>query len=458
MKKISQAKINWIFQTIALVVLINAPHWILRDRLALTPAIFSLDAFLVLFILNKHRVIGAFLILLTWLVDIIAASAKLYLFNTPAEFIKSFSFAGELDFLKFITLEMATVIVFILIVWMTMLIIQRRHTEPLKGAVVIITLLLTCFASDVLNGSSIGSRNGERIFAENIAGSSFFAVARFFYDITSQSKDSLIDISYDVDESEKAVKSLIHMSRKDGVLYLIIESMGEHKNKTVMEWYKSKFATAEIISDYSVDAAIVKSRGGTTYGELRRLCAYSGSYWLITNEQSSNCIPKQLADKGWTTVGLHGFSGLMFDRFNWWPIIGISDARFSEQLKVRHIDRCGGAFRGICDADLISDAVEAATPNSFVYALTLNSHLPIAPIVIPSDLLELCMKENLTDEICGLMATIGHGVDTLIAAMSSSKNRPLIVMVGDHPPPFYTALSREQFTPNAVPMFVLTPK
>jgi len=156
---------------------------------------------------------------------------------------------------------------------------------------------------------------------------------------------------------------------------------------------------------------------------------------------------------------MHGFSENMFDRNRWWPIIGFKDVRFAEQLTSITTKQCGAAFRGICDDDLIAAAVQMAIrPLTFSYALTLNSHLPVANISIPPDLAQACEVAKTGRAVCMLLAHQGIALKAVAGQLATRSTPLLVIVAGDHPPPFSDTYSRNQFLLGSVPLFLLAPK
>jgi hypothetical protein len=99
-----------------------------------------------------------------------------------------------------------------------------------------------------------------------------------------------------------------------------------------------------------------------------------------------------------------------------------------------------------------------AQPRSFVYALTLNTHLPLAPIPISPDLEPLCQAAQTGDEVCMLLEQLAVLLRSIPRTLLEQASRPYVVLVGDHPPPFASLHARSQFASGLVPIFVLTPK
>jgi phosphoglycerol transferase MdoB-like AlkP superfamily enzyme len=165
-----------------------------------------------------------------------------------------------------------------------------------------------------------------------------------------------------------------------------------------------------------------------------------------------------MADLGYQTFGLHGFSGMMFDRERWWQMVGLQQATFAENTKVG-APYCGGAFRGICDGYMLEQALQMLRePNRFVYLLTLNTHLPLTIVNLPSELKALCREQQVSESVCQLTGQLGAFLAQTRAGLEKLQQAPLVVVVGDHSPPFLVQDDRRQFMATRVPRFILVPR
>ena len=137
-----------------------------------------------------------------------------------------------------------------------------------------------------------------------------------------------------------------------------------------------------VTDKYRISAGSVVYFGSTTSGEMRELCDTREPYREFTRSNGTSCLPAQLRRRGYATMAVHAFHHSMFERDEWYPVIGFDKEVFGEELlKVTH-RLCGNAFRGVCDADLppiiVREAAFSKKPK-FIYWLTLNTHIPVAP-------------------------------------------------------------------------------
>ena len=101
----------------------------------------------------------------------------------------------------------------------------------------------------------------------------------------------------------------------------------------------------------------------------------------------------------------------------------------------------------------------ARTPKNFVYALTLNSHLPLRNLDVSSETEEFCSKNNLRRPVCLLNDALAKTLHAIrLGALSARPDSlPLIVLVGDHAPPFSIKELRDSYSQSHVPAYVLSP-
>lgn len=436
------------------LVLLNAPFWWLASHLFLPRAIFSLDSVLALLLLALSPWLGAAALAVSWASDLTMASSLTYNFASVLEFMRSVAFAKHLSWGHLFGLN--TILLAgpfgLAALGLRLLQPQRLHWPTVAGALLALVLL------DTANGSSALSKRDVRLLGANLTGSSWLAMGRAALDESSPTESlSSTGASGGVTEFEALLPGVI--AGQESVLYVLVESLGFHQDPAIRDWLARQLVPPELGARYALRHGQVAVNGATTAGELRRLCGLQGSYRKLSSEQAEHCLPQQMANSGRSTLGLHGFSEKMFDRQRWWPLLGLQQLEFAEQMAPRLDRQCGGAFQGICDEDLIARAVAAsANPHSFVYALTLNTHLPIPPITIPPDLAGLCTAAKTGNDVCRLLAQFGVLLRSIPHELLKQGATPHVVVVGDHPPPFTSMPSRQQFATRVVPILTLAPQ
>jgi hypothetical protein len=260
------------------------------------------------------------------------------------------------------------------------------------------------------------------------------------------------------------------VARADGqrhLILIVVEAMGLPHNNPEM----SRLMFAPLLQDKSVQAKFDFSRGSapyynsTTAGEIRELCGRWGDYYDLVDRKDENCIPAQLAAKGYETLAMHSFTPKFFAREKWYPNIGFQKMAFKDDMVTAGSEKCGGVFPGACDRDIprqISERLKSAEKPTFLYWLTLNSHLPVpsglnlnvdncervSPL-LKAEYPQICRQFAIYDDIFKALATE-------IAA--SDFPEADILIVGDHMPPYFDRHHRTQFDPAKVPWLYLKHK
>ena len=245
------------------------------------------------------------------------------------------------------------------------------------------------------------------------------------------------------------------------LLIVMVESWGHLKDPAQRALVTAPFGRAAIAERYTMTDGVSPYYGSTTAGELRELCGEWGSYRDYLERPVAGCLPARLGEAGYRTVAFHGFAGRMFDRDRWYPNIGFQEIQFADDLWQPGERICYGVFTGACDTDVADDVASAlAIQNGrpqFVYWLTLNSHLPVHPDFErrfldcespdgPFESEQVCRLAELWIQVFDRTADI-------IAAPGLAPTDVLIV--GDHPPPFWSHEGRSHFVPGEVPWILL---
>jgi hypothetical protein len=444
----------WVLEPLLLLVLTSLPHWIIGTRLMTVRPVFNYDAVVVLMLGAISWPLGVLAVIGSWIVDGIYSASFTYHFHSPQEFLQSFQFGGNLHVDQFLGWDLCWALPFVVCAVAIALLLRRRRLRWEAG----ICLLIVLFTLDVANGSSRLSterRDSWRFdanFVGTVAGNIAFTTYRQLVEPPTMPKPL----------SQHDVSS--HIMRWTGeheggnVLLVLMESLGSPVDRQARDWLENQLLTPAVRASWEVHTDDVHFNGTTTDGELRDLCDLSGSYRLLTATNAADCLPRRLKRAGYATRALHGFSGHMFDRTVWWPHIGLDHLRFAEDLPAA--PRCGGVFRGVCDDALVTFAVNdlRGTTHQFVYLLTLNTHLPLTPGRVPSDLATVCEERKIPQGSCQLVAQHGQFLRSLADRIATLEQPTLVAIVGDHAPPFAVRHDREQFLPHQVPRIILTPR
>ncbi|MEQ8742042.1 sulfatase-like hydrolase/transferase [Parasphingorhabdus sp.] len=271
---------------------------------------------------------------------------------------------------------------------------------------------------------------------------------------------------------ESAVSKSGFAARADGqrhLVLIIVESLGVPKNnKAMSDKLFAQYKNSAVTARYDVSQGTSLYYNSTTSGEMRELCGRWGDYYelLETNDSKKlDCLPAQLAKKGYATQAMHSFKGPFFKREDWYPKIGFQKREFAVDLEKRGAEWCGGVFAGACDRQvpkMLAENLKRAKQPTFQYWLTLNTHLPVPTQQnLHSENCEKVSVELARDYpmICRQFAIFDDIDKALIKEITASDFPEAdILLVGDHMPPFFDRHHRSQFDPERVPWLYLKAK
>lgn len=263
------------------------------------------------------------------------------------------------------------------------------------------------------------------------------------------------------------VSSVEENAAKPDIVFVLVESWGLPFSKAVHDALMLPYQDSNLLTKYQIGEGHTPFRGATLAGETRELCNTTLGFGVMNASEVSlkDCLPARLESMGYHTTAVHGFSGRMFERAEWYRRAKFEETWFREQLQPQGLPLCPGPFPGICDAavaDWIGTRLqeEESPAPQLVYWVTLNSHLPVP---IPNSVQEApacsSLKETMDLAMCSWFQLI-YNVHRSVARLAMRvQSRPtMFVIVGDHAPPFSNPELRGQFSSEVVPYIVLQPK
>lgn len=443
-----------IFLCLSSICFANAPYWIFGNFIFLNRPLINYDTLVALLVMIITRPIGVTLLILSWATDGLVSQSLTYQFLSPVDFLESARFGGKINWIDFVsTWHFLTLFVFIGAMYLCM-ISARRSSNAIVSICYFLISGVIFVTLDTANGTSDLWLRDSLTVPINIGGSPEYTLFKGL--LKSPEKRGVRKISDDQSISKKF--DVLKWAKKHpdrSILFVVIESLGVPSSKDALTWLDQKIQSEQ----YASSSYQILFKGATTSGELRSLCALEGSYTSINSSNGENCLPAQFSKIGWTASGFHGFSSKIFDRESWWPNIGFSQRFFIEDSKIGDLPRCGNVFRGACDKDVIKVAVRSLVQEkSFAYVLTLNTHLPVVPRDVPTELSEICVRDSIPSGACTHIAALGDVLTQVMQQASALAKPPLVLVVGDHAPPFVSLDERRSFRQDLVPGYVLDPK
>jgi hypothetical protein len=254
--------------------------------------------------------------------------------------------------------------------------------------------------------------------------------------------------------------------KKPDIVVIVVESWGYSMDVTLRNSLVSLYTKAELAKKYEILRGTVPFFGSTVTGEVRALCSSKGGFEVLNASPTElqKCLPDRLASLGYRNIALHGMDGHLFKRNEWYPKIGFDEVWFRDRFQEQGLPNCPGAFPGTCDASVanwIGDRLEKneASPR-FIYWITLNSHLPLPnPPLLQNPV--SCSITDATRQMPALCAwyQLENNVHQAIAdlALRASARPTVVIVVGDHAPPFSEPKLRDGFSDSVVPYVILIP-
>lgn len=445
---------------VCIVVALHAPSWltawIFQAPIAEEQPLFNLDLLVAAALACASTVAGGVVLVLAWAASFIRAAAKNYHFMSALDFVDAARFVDMLNLRTFLSASMLGLVLgFAGSVWLVLWLTRRsaRLAWPLFGVAVLAA------GFDVANGSFhiFGLYKDSRIVNLNFAGSPAWNVWR-------AERQSMLAAGPPVAMRDPATYRALqgwqaaHPGQTS--MLILVESMGLPRASALQAWLTQRLATTRVTARWDVEVRDEEFVGSTTSGELRTLCGLQGHYSRLDETMSAECLPRQLAGRGVTSIGIHGFGMRMFDRAEWWPRVGLVPWHWPPGGSMPM--NCNQAFPGVCDSEVLAQGVKQAQMSGrFVYVLTLDTHLPLdtrhaAPL--PAALRGACAASLTPEQACQLVNKLGDLLARLEGSLATSQATPFLVVVGDHMPPFGEVSNREAFVARRVPMFVMTPR
>lgn len=437
---------------LTLFILINIPFILAGLYTFTSRPTLNLDYLLACFLILYSRFAFISIILILTVVDLIFTFSVAYNFQSLKLFIQSFRFIQNLNYFDLANSYNLTLIAAFLtyLVFITKIISKRIKNSRQFTNSIVLTFIL-CILIDSIAGSSRFSPNRSST-TNNFAGTPLYTLFEVLsWDATYKQPEN-VDTNNHIKVTEKITKYLNeHKDKK--VIFIIIESMGWPVSKEVFQ----KYYKTEELDKYSIEISKREFKGNTTFGELRFLCGIRADYNHLSPESVKKCIPNLIKNYNLKTKAYHGFSKNMFNRSLWWKTIGFDETYFAEDLNKRHTHLCGSAFRGICDNYIISESFNNDDGDSFTYLLTLETHLPVSKMNLDKEKINECSSLQISDQACNHLNRIKKTLRKITDEIKKSDKRPLVIIIGDHSPPFMNLKDRDLFSTTEVPMIIFSP-
>ncbi|MGA9573590.1 MAG: sulfatase-like hydrolase/transferase, partial [Lysobacterales bacterium] len=245
------------------------------------------------------------------------------------------------------------------------------------------------------------------------------------------------------------------------VILIVVESLGLINDPVLNQFQMEPIFGLKNVHGVALKSGTVEFEGSTVPGELRELCGIRllTVHPNVSTLPTASCLPRLFGDRGFKTLAIHGFIGTLFSRSRWYPALHFDDIWFAPKLDelIPKANRCGIAFHGICDKDIwkliVNQNLTVSNSPRFIYWLTLSAHLPVEHPLDMNDVncskFEALNKEN---ELCNLVFQHRLLFSEIANSIQKSQlSRTVILLVGDHSPPFLNHEIRSLFDTKKVP-------
>lgn len=399
---------------------------------------------------------GCLAALLALLVDVLAGAAQVYLLFEPGQLLQLLAFARQARpgfVVFFASLLVLNITFYGVSTWV--LAHKKTTARALLCALAPFTLMNIAPLIKELNEQQANLQLDRRIV---VLGSQTDILHRVFFrsDIghhlaEETGKKAAFTTWPELNATEQSWGGTRPLPKR--MLLVLVESWGVPQNEKELTYQLNTLLRPGI---ELIKSGSIRQTGGTVAGELRELCKLSSSkiYFGNLGDAAAMCWPYQLRKEGYVTTAVHGGSAAMYRRNEWYPSIGFMHNYFMHNYP-RKAKHCY-SFPGLCDVDLASFIADALVENerSFVYWMTLNSHLPYDKRDLqkyPSvDCTALGMKGD--GQRCFNYSLIQEMFASLVDVLvQPSLHGTEVVLVGDHQPPFFDMADRNAFLPGVVP-------
>lgn len=246
------------------------------------------------------------------------------------------------------------------------------------------------------------------------------------------------------------------LSARQNLWLIVVESLGLPNDPALRRALLAPLLdAADLHANYDIQHGKLSSVGSTIHGEIRALCGGTLAHGLF-DDGNHDCLPLRMASAGYSTQAIHANAASVYGRNIWYRKIGFQQysAGDTEPALTGNVGKRWGT---LLDGETITWASSTAfAPGHphFNYLLTVSTHLPAEPLpgATPVD---GCI-EKATAHACLHLANLRLVISQLAQA-ARDQTDTVIVMIGDHPPPFVSPGSRAAFSSTDVPWIKLRP-
>ncbi|MCO8078544.1 sulfatase-like hydrolase/transferase [Acinetobacter lwoffii] len=445
---------------IVLIILPNIIFWMLAIYTGTSRPVLNIDYLFVLFALLIHqsiiRFLGVIFLVIALLFDILMLIVQIFPFMdlTAIQYLWKFIWMAPI---RFIFIIIFFVIIIVMLIYLN-LFLSKKVFSINRIFINLTFFSLIVSVAYILMQSKITYQKFNGIIGRN----NYYIVhsqALLYGEISNSEFAQLMSLNPELkplENQEYAAKKILS-PYSDKILYIIAESWGGLKNSDAQSLILKNILDNKAKFDF-IEIGSLRATGATVAAELRELCSLelvNNGFALSRLDKShySNCLPKKLGQQGYRTIALHGTSGLLYDRNDWYVKAGFQKILFGENFL--NLKRCA-PFKGVCDSELIKEISNILTKNRdeklFIYWMTLTSHQPYAKDDIYNYRFD-CSKFSINPkgDACRNAQLNTQFFDDLVRLIERPEMQGVeVIVVGDHQPPMLTEEDMEPINPLRV--------
>lgn len=443
-KEIPSLKKNEVFNLVLLITLPNIIFLLLSYFSLTARPLINLDYLLVLFFMlfpnRLVRFISFIALIFFMLFDVLMFIIQVFPFMDLAalRYLIPFVFVAPLKYIIIIF------VFFILILLCSLVLLKITRKQEKIYSLLIVFIFIVFSYSAMMLGLTYHHFNG-------IMGRDNYYIASsqtlLYKEIIKSDFSKFANLTpelIDLKKNQPRAANNLKQPYSHKILYIVAESWGELRNKEAQKSVIQKILEEKENFNF-INYGSFQTSGATVSGELRELCGLAlknnGFALSKTDKKAfSRCLPEILRLNGYYTVALHGTSGLLYDRNNWYPKAGFQKVLFGENFM--DMPRCT-AFKGVCDSALIKNVGNLFRDSNdkkiFFYWMTLTSHQPYSEKDIHNSRFDCkFFGMNTKGDACNNAKLETQFIDDLAQLVKKDEMRGVeVIVVGDHQPPVW---------------------
>jgi hypothetical protein len=402
----------------------------------------------------KNYIFRFLALLLLVISDTLITVSKIYYFDT-------FNFLQKLNSIFISSFKLKTwlliLLSFIFIVLLIHLLIKKSTFSSINNSksdkkfgfyFFVLSFIIIYFFDTVFGSSNLNYKPNGRLnynFSQPMA-SQLFQDAKIYF--KKYLKVSQIRDFKNTMDSESITFKYLKNDNSNKQVLIIIKSWGLDKDLSNRKKQLQNLLELESFG-YKLQFDSSLFFGGTTSAEVRELYNKSGeAYYSIVQNGYSDAvsIPHLKNNNGYNTISLQSFSGYYSNGYHFRKVGGFDQIKDFSFFKDQSPLNFNNHYISVNDEAVFDYGFKliSTQKRAFLYILTINSHLPFHVEGKKSELQS--QSDRITEQL------------TQLAKLLKQYPVNKVVIVGDHPPPFFTRKEIDQYSTKFVPAVIITDK